>query len=174
MVFAFGKFSVQALIQAAKLGWRPQVYVNAVASSANLMTIADLAGAKKVTQGATAVVFGKDPSDPRWAKDAGIRLARQILTRYEPAANPKDGYYVAGMAVAFSLVDALRRAGRELTREGVMKAALSLNERSNPFLIPGMVVKTSATDRFPLEQVALQRWTKGRWSIAGPLIAAKG
>ena len=34
MIFAFGKFAVQAFLYAHKLGWRPQVFVNAVASSA--------------------------------------------------------------------------------------------------------------------------------------------
>src|SRR5262249_48634990 len=76
MVFAFGKFAVQALIAANKLGWRPTIFVNAVASSASLMTLADLAGAKAVTKGAISIVFFKDPSDPTWAKDKGLALER--------------------------------------------------------------------------------------------------
>src|SRR6266542_6443811 len=77
-LFAFGKFSIQAFIQANKLGWRPQVYVNAVSSASSLMTIADLTGAKAVTRGAVSVVFFKDPSDPRWASDPGIKLFQTI------------------------------------------------------------------------------------------------
>jgi len=174
MIFAFGKFAIQAQIQAAKLGWRPKlVVVNAVASSASLMTLAELAGAKPIADGAVSIVFFKDPSDPRWAKDAGLALERQILKRYLPGANPKDGYYVAGMASAFTLVDALRKAGPEPTREGVMRAARSLNEANNPFVIPGIVIKTSPRDGFPMQQVALQRWTKGHWSIFTGILTAK-
>jgi branched-chain amino acid transport system substrate-binding protein len=173
MIFAFGKFAIQAFVAANKLGWHPQVFVNAVASSASVMGIADLA-AKSVTRGAISIVFGKDPSDPRWKKDKGLALERQILKKYGPAgADQKNGYYVAGMASAFTLVDTLRRAGKSLTRASVMKAATSLNERSNPFVLPGIVIKTTSSDHFPMEQVSLQRWTRGHWSIFGGLLTAK-
>jgi branched-chain amino acid transport system substrate-binding protein len=138
-----------------------------------VMGIADLA-AKAVTKGAISIVFGKDPTDPRWKKDKGLALERQILKKYGPAgADPKNGYYVAGMASAFTLVDTLRKAGKNLTRPGVMKAATSLNERNDPFLLPGIQVKTSSTDHFPIEQVSLQRWSRGHWSIFGGLLTAK-
>jgi branched-chain amino acid transport system substrate-binding protein len=174
MVFAFGKFAIQALVAVSKLGWRPQVYVNAVASSANLLTLADLAGARAVTRGAISIVFFKDPTDPRWAKDKGLALERQILKTYAPGSNAKDGYYVAGMASAFTLVDALRKAGKDLTRDGIMKAARSLNETNNPFVIPGIAVKTSATDGFPMQQVSLQRWQGGHWNLFGGVVTATG
>jgi branched-chain amino acid transport system substrate-binding protein len=173
MVFAFGKFAAQALIAANKLGWRPTMFVNAVASSANLMTLADLAGAKAVTKGAISIVFFKDPTDPKWTKDKGLALERSILKAYAPGSNPRDGYYVAGMASAFTLVDALRRAGRDLTREGIMTAARSLKETNNPFVIPGISITTSATDGFPMQQVALQRWQGGHWSLLGGVLTAR-
>jgi branched-chain amino acid transport system substrate-binding protein len=172
MVFAFGKFAIQAELQAAKLGWRPQVYVNAVASSSSLMTLAGLTGAARVVKGAISIVFFKDPSDPRWANDPGIALFQRIM-RAAGANDLRNGYYVAGMASAFTLVDALRKAGKSPTRAGLMAAARSLNEANNPFAIPGIVVKTSATDGFPIQQVALERWTGTHWSIfTGPLTVA--
>ncbi len=180
LIFAFGKFSVQAGIEAAKLGWKPKlVIVNAVAASANLMGLGDLAGAKSINKGAVSIVFFKDPTDPKWAKDPGLALARKILKKYVPSANPKDGYYVAGIATAMSMVDVLRRAGRNLTRASVMKAARSQNQAKHPLVIPGIVVKTSPTDGFPMEQVALQRWVSGKgsaaghWSMFGPLRTAR-
>lgn len=170
MVFAFGKFAIQSMIQAAKLGWRPQVYVNAVASSNSLMSIADLTGAKAVTKNAISIVFFKDPSDPKWAKDKGIALMQSIVKRYAGANDLKNGYYVAGMASAFTMVDVLRKAGKNLTRQGVMAAARTLNEANNPFVLPGIVVKTGAGDGYPMQQVALERWSGGHWNIfTGPL-----
>ena len=170
MNFAFGKFSVQAFVYASRLGWRPQIYVNAVASSANLMGIAP------GTNGAISIVFGKDPNNPQWENDKGIRLFRTILKKYGPAgANPKDGYYLAGMTSAFTMVDVLRKAGRNLTREGVMRAATNLTERNNPFVLPGMVVKTTPTSRFPTAQAMLQRWNAKRktWVLFGKLQTAR-
>jgi branched-chain amino acid transport system substrate-binding protein len=171
-VFAFGKFAVQAILYANKLGWRPQIYVNAVASSANLMTLASLTAGRRATLGATSVVFVKDPSDPKVVRDAGYRLYLQIMRRYAPGSNVKDGYYMAGMASAATLVDVLRRAGRDLTRDALMRAATSLNMR-NPFLVNGLVLRTSATDRFPMEQVQLQRWQGDHWVAYGSLLTAK-
>lgn len=174
LIFAFGKFAVQASREAALLGWRPRlVIVNSVASSANLMTLGDLAGGKAINKGALSIAVLKDPTDPRWAKDPGLALERRILKRYLPSANPKDGYYVAGMATAISLVDVLRRAGKNLTRAGVMRAVRTMNQKKHPLVLPGIVVKTSPTDSFPIEQVALQRWTNGRWVSFGPLLTAK-
>jgi branched-chain amino acid transport system substrate-binding protein len=180
LIFAFGKFAVQAGIEAAKLGWKPKlVIVNAVASSANLMGLGDVAGAKAINRGAISIAVLKDPTDPKWAKDAGLAMTRRILKKYAPGANTKDGYYVAGMASAISLVDVLRRAGANPSRTSVMKAARSLNQPKHPLLIPGIAVKTSATDGFPIEQMALQRWVSGKgsaqghWSMFGPLRTAK-
>jgi branched-chain amino acid transport system substrate-binding protein len=95
-----------------------------------------------------------------------------------PSANAKDGYYIAGIATAMSMVDVLKRAGRNLTRAAVMKAARSQNQKKHPLVIPGISIKTSSTDGFPMEQVALQRWVSGKgsatghWSMFGPLRTA--
>jgi branched-chain amino acid transport system substrate-binding protein len=172
MIFAFGKFAAQAFVNAAKLGWRPRIFVNAVASSASLMTLSTLTAGKKETTGAVSIVYFKDPTDPRWAKDRGLALSRTVLKAYDPSANPKDGYYIAGMASAYTLVDALRKAGKSLTRASLMKAVLSLNETSNPFVVPGLVVKTSATDHFPMQQVGLQRWSGDHWVGLGGLVGS--
>ena len=180
LIFAFGKFAVQASIEAAKLGWKPRlVIVNAVASSANLMGLGDLAGGKPVNRGAISIAVLKDPTDPKWTRDPGLAAARRILKKQIPSANPKDGYYYAGMASAMSLVNVLRRAGQNLTRASLMKAARTQNQPKHPLLIPGIAVKTSPTDGFPIEQVALQRWVSGKgsatghWSLFGPLRTAK-
>jgi branched-chain amino acid transport system substrate-binding protein len=92
---------------------------------------------------------------------ASVALPGAVSTVY--ADNP-------GAASAFTLVDTFRKAGRNLTRAGVMAAARSLTEANNPFLLPGVVVKTGPSDAFPIEQVALQRWSGGRWEVfTGPL-----
>ena len=180
LIFAFGKFAVQASREAALLGWKPKlVIVNAVASSANLMGLGDLAGGKAINKGAISIAVLKDPSDPKWAKDKGLAAARKILKKYIPSANLKDGYYYAGMASAMSLVNVFKRAGANISRASAMKAARSQNQPKHPLLIPGIGVKTSPTDGFPIEQVALQRWVSGKgsatghWSTFGPLLTAK-
>jgi branched-chain amino acid transport system substrate-binding protein len=168
MIFAFGKFAIQAFIYANQLGWHPQTFVNDVASATSLMELSP----PKATEGAISIVFGKDPDSSLWKKDKGMKLFFSIMKRYAPGDNP-NGYFAAGMASAYTMVDALKKAGKNLTRKGVMNAATHLNEKGNPFVLPGIVVRTTPTFRYPVSQVKLQRWHKGRWVIFGPLLPAK-
>ena len=110
-----------------------------------------------VPTGAVSVTYLKDPRDPRWAGDPAFE-------KYRRTGGLRTTETVAGMAAAFTLVDALRRAGRTPTRTSALAAARSLNEANNPFVVPGIVVKP------PIQQVALQRRSSGRWSVfTGPL-----
>jgi branched-chain amino acid transport system substrate-binding protein len=84
-----------------------------------------------------------------------------------------DGFHVYSMAVAYTFVEALKKAGRNPTRASVVRAVANLNLRNNPFLIPGVTVKTSATDHFPLDQGQLQRWSKNQWNPLGKVISAR-
>jgi branched-chain amino acid transport system substrate-binding protein len=173
MIFATPKFAIQAYSQARELGWRPLIVVNAVSSAANVMKIATLASSKRATEGSISVVFLKDPTDPRWAKDRAVKLFRSILKKYNHGKGMTDVYNVYGMSSAFTMVDALKHAGKNLSRTSVMRAATHLNERKNPFVLPGVVVRTTATDHFPLAQAKLERYHNGRWVYFGSLVTVR-
>jgi branched-chain amino acid transport system substrate-binding protein len=168
-VFAFGKFAIQAFVYASKLGWKPQIYVNDVASASAVMVL----DPQKTAEGAISILWGKDPATPKFKGDPGVALAAKIVKRYIPGGNPSDGFLVAGMAEAYSFVDALKRAGKNLTRKGLMNAVTHLNENSNPFLVPGVTVHTTPTFRFPVSSVQLQRWHAGHWVPFGGVVSAK-
>jgi branched-chain amino acid transport system substrate-binding protein len=174
MVFATPLPAIQSYVYARKLGWRPRVFMNTVSSAANVMGIAaspQVAGRRQV-EGTISMVFLKDPTDPRWAKDRGIRLYSTIMKRFK-GTNAKDVYNVYGMSVAHTFVEALERAGKNPTRESIMRAATHLNIHNDPFLLPGVVVRTKPGDRFPLNQARLERYRKGRWISFGGLFRVK-
>jgi branched-chain amino acid transport system substrate-binding protein len=173
MLFTTPKFTIQAFQYVNQLGWKPQIYVNAVSSASNIMTISSSRGQNKRVEGAISIVFLKDPTDPKWARDPGIRLYRSIMRRFGRGGNVKDVYNVYGMAAAHSFVTALRNAGPNPSRRSVMNAALRLNNRTNPFVLPNMVVRTGGADRFPLDQARMQRWQRGKWLSFGRLIRAR-
>jgi branched-chain amino acid transport system substrate-binding protein len=168
-VFAFGKFAIQAFQYANKLGWKPQIYVNDVASASSIMQI----DPQSTAEGAISIVWGKDPATPQFKSDAGTALGAKIIKRYIPGGNPSDGFLIAGMAEAFSMVDALKAAGKDLTRKSLMTAVTHMNEANNPFLVPGVKVHTTPTFRFPISAVQLQRWHKGHWVLFGGVQSAK-
>ena len=172
MLFATPKFAIQTYVYARRLGWRPKVYVNAVSSAANIMGLATNGTNKKQTEGSLSIVFLKDPTDAHWAKDPGIRLYRSIMKRYK-GGNPNDVYAVYGMSAAHTFVATLKQAGKNPTRDSIMKAALRLNIKNDPFLLPGVTVKTSATDHFPLDQAKLERYHNGHWVVFGGLFRVR-
>jgi len=173
MLFATPKFTIQAYQFVNSLGWKPKIFVNAVSSASNVMVISSSRGQNKRVEGSISIVFLKDPNDPKWNRDPGVLLYRKIMRKYARGENPKDVYNLYGMSAAFTLVDTLRHAGKTPTRRSVMNAALHLNERNNPFLLPRMTIRTTPTEHYPIDQARLQRWHSGRWISFGGLLKAR-
>src|SRR6186997_336250 len=172
-IFATPTFAIQSYVFANRLGWKPQIFVNGVSGTSNIMLLASEGGKNNAVEGSITSTILKDPTDPRWKKDAGMKLYRAILGKYAKGANVNDVYHVYGMAVGYETVGLLRRLGANPTRAGLMKAARSMSDPRNPFLITGIVVKTGSGDNFPVQQGQLQRWTKGRWVPFGSLWQSK-
>jgi branched-chain amino acid transport system substrate-binding protein len=172
MLFCTPQATIGAYYAASQLRWRPRIFVNAVSSAANIMGLATAATSKKQTEGTISIVFLKDPTDARWKKDPGMKLYRSIMKRFR-GGNPNDVYAVYGMSVAHTFVAALKKAGRNLTRPGIMKAATSLSVKNDPFLLPGITVRTTRSDHFPLDQSKLERYHAGHWVSFGGLFRVR-
>jgi branched-chain amino acid transport system substrate-binding protein len=168
-LFATPRHAIQGYVFANRLGWRPLIINNAVSSASNIMALASEGGTNKAVENSISIVFLKDPTDPKWRNDAAMKLYRTTMARYAKGANVRDVYHVYGMAVAYETVKVLKAAGKNLTRATLMAQIRKLNDASNPFLLPGIAIKTSATERFPIEQALLQRWSKGSWKSFGGL-----
>ncbi len=166
-------FAIKGYVGANRLGWHPKIYVSSVAISPDIMKIARYAATPRTVDGSISVAFVKDPTSPVWAKDRTVKLYRSILARYMPGAKFLDVYNYYGMAVAYTMVDALRHAGANPTRESLLHAATHLNE-VNPFLLPGIEIKTSPTDYYPMKKAKFVRYTHGLWVLFGKLVDARG
>jgi branched-chain amino acid transport system substrate-binding protein len=173
MLIATPPFAIRALVASNRLGWRPQLYINQVGSATNIMKIIGLSASPRVIDGAITLQAYKDPTNPRFRRDAGIRLYRQVMAQHLPRGDANDAFHVYSMAVAYTFVDALRRAGRNPTRASIVRAAASLNIRNNPFMLPGITIRTTATDHFPIEQGQLYRWRNNQWNAFGKVLSAK-
>jgi branched-chain amino acid transport system substrate-binding protein len=173
-LFATPKFAIQGYVYANRLGWKPKLTINnAVSSASNIMLLAGEGGQNKLVNGSISIVFLKDPTDPKWAKDATMKLYRSIMKKYAPTANVNDVYHVYGMAVAWTTVELLKKIGKNLTRESLVAATSAMNMPKNPFLLPGITIKTGKDDHFPLEQMLLQRWSGGSWRSFGGIWAQR-
>jgi branched-chain amino acid transport system substrate-binding protein len=171
--FVLPKQAVQAFIGTDRLGWRPKIYVSAYSIDPAVMAIARFNTAGRTTEGAVSVAFLKDATNKRWAKDKGVQLYKAIMKRYGRGASPDAVAHLYGMAVAHTMVTTLKNAGRNLTRDTLMRAARSLNEKDNPFLLPGIVVQTGARDYFPIEQAQMYVFRGAQWQPIGGLTLVK-
>jgi ABC-type branched-subunit amino acid transport system substrate-binding protein len=173
MMFATPKFAILAFIAVNKLGWHPQIFVSSVSISPNIMDIARVSTQGRSTEGALSIAFVKDPTDtPRYGKDPAMKLYSSILKRYLPSGKYEDVYNYYGMAVAYTMVDALKKAGRNLTRESLLRASTHLQER-NPFMLAGIKIRTGPSDYFPIDQARFVRYHKAHWVPFGPLAPAQ-
>jgi branched-chain amino acid transport system substrate-binding protein len=172
MVFATPKFAIQAIAYAHRLGWKPQVYIASVSIEPGIMGIMR-ATAPELTKGALSIAFVKNPNDPIWAKDPIVALYRRVMSSYAPSGKPEDVYNWYGMTVAWTMVETLREAGRNLTRAGLLRAARNLDLHDNPFLLPGIVLRTSATNSFPIANVYLYRYDNKQWVRSSGLLPAR-
>lgn len=174
-VFASQKMTIEAFRLAKKVGWKPKLTLgSAVGPGAPDLEQAAEQGAGKVAKGTISVVFLKNPTDPRWRKDDAMKRYRKVMKQFAPGADLDDPSYVYGMAAAWTVVEAIRKAGAELTRDRLLEVVGSMNLQGNPFLLPGIVVKTGPDDRFPIDQMLLQRWHKGAWRSFGGLWGYRG
>jgi branched-chain amino acid transport system substrate-binding protein len=172
MIFATPKFAIQSFSGAHKLGWKPKVYVSSISIEPGIMSICSSI-APELTRGALSIAYVKNPDDPIWAKDPATRLYRTIMRRYNPTGRMTDVYNWYGMTVAWTMVQTLKQSGRNLTRAGLLRAAQSLDLRGNPFLLPGIRIKTSKTMYFPIRRVFLYRYDNKQWVKASKLLDAR-
>ena len=71
------------------------------------------------------------------------------MKRHYPRGKPSDVYNWYGMTVAWTMVETLKRAGKTPTRASLLRAAQNLNLTNNPFLLPGIALKTIENTLFP-------------------------
>ncbi|HWJ45422.1 MAG TPA: ABC transporter substrate-binding protein [Gaiellaceae bacterium] len=173
MLFATPKFAIFGYVGSFRLGWHPRVFVTSVSISPDIMKIAKFGSSQKQVEGSVSIAFVKDPTAAQWAKDKTVRLYKTVVRRFLPGAKTDDVFNYYGMAVAYTMVDTLRKAGRNLTRASVLRAATHLDE-TNPFLLPGVRIKTSPNDYYPMDKVKLARYHGTHWQFFGKLVSARG
>jgi branched-chain amino acid transport system substrate-binding protein len=171
MIFATPRPTIITYATMAKIGWRPtNIFLNSVSATDAFMTAAVASAGAAEVNGSISVYYTKDPANPRWASDAGMKLYKSIMAKYAPAgARVTDALYIYGVAKAYTFVQALRAAGKSPTRASLMHAVLNMNDKTNPFLLPGTVTRTGPRDFFPISQQQLIRFNNGNWSPFGAL-----
>ena len=164
------KFAAQTIKKMAELEWKPMHLMTDV--SISIGAVMKPAGFE-ASEGVLSAGYLKDASDPQWASDEGMKKFMTFIDKYMPGANIADTNLVYGYAAAQTMVQVLKQAGDDLTRENVMKQAASLKDFAPDTALPGIKINTSATDFAPIEQLKMMQFKNGKWDLFGDIISAE-
>ncbi|MGH6990579.1 MAG: hypothetical protein ACREE3_11845, partial [Stellaceae bacterium] len=120
--------------------------------------------------GIITAAYVKEPTDPSWKNDKGMKEYRTWVAKYFPSGNPEDDFDVYGYSLAQTMVQVLKQCGNNLSRANIMKQAAHLN-MTLPLVLPGIKVHTSPTDYHPITQEQLARFNGKTWKRFGKVIS---
>ena len=157
------KFAAQAIKKAAEIGWKPVHYLNSVSSSVGaVLTPAGIDN----SLGLISASYIKDPTDPQFQQGKEWDDWVAWMKKYHPKGAMNDNFNVYGYTVAQTMMQVLKQAGDNLTRDNIMKQAASL-DLTLPMLLPGVNIKTGPDDFYPIEREQLARFNGKTWELFG-------
>ena len=161
------KFAAQAIKKAAEIGWKPVQLLNSVSNSVGaVLKPAGLDASK----GVISAAYLKDPQDPQWKDDAGLKKWNDFMDKYYPDGDKTSSFTIYGYGVTQTLEHVLNASCDNLTREGIMKAAASIDNLELDVSLPGITVNTSANDFYPLQSMQLEKFNGERFELFGDVI----
>jgi ABC-type branched-subunit amino acid transport system substrate-binding protein len=165
------KQAAQAIRKIHELNWHPVhiLDINASPVSATLQP-----AGLEASKGVISVNYGKDPADPTWKDDAGLKKYLDFMAKYFPEGDKMNTVNTYGYSTAQLLVQILKQCGDDLTRENVMKQAASLKNVELDLALPGMRINTSADDYRVNKQLQMMRFNGERWELFGPILEDAG
>jgi branched-chain amino acid transport system substrate-binding protein len=165
------KQAAQAIKKIYELNWHPVHILDINATSVGaVMKPAGLEASK----GVISVNYGKDPADPTWKNDAGMKKYLDFMAKYYPDGDKESLFNTYGYSTAQLLVYTLKQCGDNLTRENVMKQATSLKDVELDLALPGIKINTSPTDYRVNKQLQMERFDGERWELFGPILEDTG
>lgn len=160
------KFGAQAIRKMYEIGWKPMhIITNTTNTIAGTLRPAGL----EKSQGVISGFIIKDPGDPAWKEDQEVKDYLAFMKQYAPNLDAYDTWAVYGYTMAQGLVEALTKAGDDVTRESIMKQARSMNFKP-AMTLPGVTVKTGPNRNVPLQSMQLARFEGDRWKLFGEVI----
>ncbi|SFU34433.1 ABC transporter substrate-binding protein [Bradyrhizobium arachidis] len=165
------KQAAQAIKKIAEMGWHPVQIVDINATSVGaVLKPAGLEAAK----GLISVNYGKEPLDPTWKDDPGLKRYFDFMAKYYPDGDKDSNFNTYGYSTAQLLVHVLKQCGDDLTRENVMKQAASLKDVTSDTALPGIKANTSPTDYRVNKQLQMMKFSGERWELFGPILEDAG
>jgi len=168
---AIPKTAAQAIRKIYDVGWKPTHFLSSVSISVG--AVMRPAGLEKCI-GIVTAGYLKEPTDPQWQDTPEYKEWLAWMKQYNTSGNIADSLTVYGYSLAQTMVAVLKASGDNLTRENVMKQATSIHNLTQPMLLPGITLSTSANDFAPIKQMQLMKFNGTTWHLFGEVISGVG
>jgi ABC-type branched-subunit amino acid transport system substrate-binding protein len=165
------KQAAQAIKKIHELDWHPVQIVDINATSVG--AVLKPAGLE-ASKGVISTNYGKDPLDPTWKDDPGMKKYFEFMAKYYPDGDKDSNFNTYGYSTSQLMVHVLKMCGDDLTRENVMKQATSLKNVQLDLSLPGIVNSTSPTDYRVNKQLQMMKFNGERWELFGPILEDTG
>jgi branched-chain amino acid transport system substrate-binding protein len=165
------KQAAQAIKKIYEMGWHPVQIVDINATSVG--AVLQPAGLD-ASKGLISTNYGKDPSDPQWKDDPGMKRYFDFMAKYYPDGDKNSNFNTYGYSTAQLMVDVLKQCGDDLTRENVLKQATNLKNVELDMMLPGIKPNTSPTDYRVNKQLQMMKFNGERWELFGPILEDAG
>jgi ABC-type branched-subunit amino acid transport system substrate-binding protein len=163
------KFAAQAIRKTYDIGWKPTHFL--VQNANSISSVLQPAGVEK-SIGIVSSAYLKDPADPQFASDPGVRWYRDFMAKYYPQGDVNDPENAVGVMIGATIVQALKQCGDDLSRENFLRQAASLKDVDLPLLLPGIKVSTGPNQFFPIRQRQLVRFDGRAWVRFGDVMSS--
>jgi branched-chain amino acid transport system substrate-binding protein len=162
------KAAAQAIRKANDIDWHPiQFLVNNTSSIATVLTPAGL----DRSVGIISTAYLKDPADPQFADDDGIKWYRAVMKKYYAGGDINDPQNEIGISIAQTAIQIFKQCGDDLTRDNIIKQVASLKNLELPLLLPGIKLNTAPDQFYPIIQQQLIKFDGKSWVRFGDIIS---
>jgi branched-chain amino acid transport system substrate-binding protein len=159
---AVSKFAAQAIRKLSDIEWKPLHLL--VSNSSSISGTLAVAGLEK-SKGIVSSLTYKDPNDPQWASDRGVKDYLEFLRRYYPDGDVGDAFNALGYCGGGLLAYIVEKSGDQLTRANVMKVATTIDNLELPMLLPGVTVTTNSYQHTALSKGRLAEFDGTKWVL---------
>ena len=166
VIAATPKFAAQSVRKVFEIGWKPMTFLSNVAVWVS--TVMEPAGLEAGI-GILSTAYVKDPDDPAWKDDAGVKAWREFMIKFIPEADLHDTNYVNAYNSAMALEAVLKACGDDLSTENILKQSYAIKDLELPMLLPGIKINTSPTEHVPVDQMQFMRFNGKSWERFGDL-----
>jgi branched-chain amino acid transport system substrate-binding protein len=157
--------TARAIGTAKAVAWKPeQIVINSVSATDQIMNAVRASAGADYANGAVSTGYLKNNTNPKYRTDGAIKTYKRIMANFGPdGININNTFYFYGVAKAHDFVKLMYLAGKNPTRASLMAATAKMNW-VNPYALKGVRIRTTRTDRFPIDQGKVIRYNNGSWN----------